>query len=138
MQEIYECLIAIAAWELIPLPKGRKAVKCKWVFCMKKDARGVVVCFKPRLVAKRCSQVKGVDFSKTFALVAKFSTVQVLLTLAAAMGLEKYQMDVQTTVLNDKLDVVIYMVQPDIFVQKAQEHLVYKLRKLLYGLKQSG
>src|SRR5450631_1333284 len=31
MQEEYESLIANATWELAPLPKGRKAVKCKWV-----------------------------------------------------------------------------------------------------------
>jgi hypothetical protein len=43
MQEGCESLIANATWELAPLPKGRKAVKCKWVFHTKKDANGVVV-----------------------------------------------------------------------------------------------
>jgi len=130
--------IANGTWELTPLPKGRKAVKCKWVFRTKKDARGVVVRFKARLVAKGCSQVEGVDFSETFAPVAKFNTIRIILALAAAMGLEIHQMDVKTAFLNGELDVVIYMEQPEGFVQKGREHLVCKLRKTLYGLKQSG
>ena len=138
MQEEFESLIANGTWELTPLPKGRKAVKCKWVFKTKKDARGVVVRFKARLVAKGCSQVEGVDFSETFAPVAKFNTIRVILALAAAMGLEIHQMDVKTAFLNGELDVVIYMEQPEGFVQKGREHLVCKLRKTLYGLKQSG
>ena len=67
IQNEYESLIANGTWELTPLPKGRKAVKCKLVFHTKKNARGMVVRFKARLVAKRCSQVDGVDFSETFA-----------------------------------------------------------------------
>lgn len=52
MQEKYESLIANGTWELITLPTGRKVVKCKWVFCTKKDANGVVVRYKTRLVAR--------------------------------------------------------------------------------------
>ena len=120
MQEEYESLIANGTWELTPLPKGRKAVKCKWVFRTKKDARGVVVRFKARLVAKGCSQVEGVDFSETFAPVAKFNTIRVILALAAAMGLEIHQMDVKTAFLNGELDVEIYMEQPEGLCKKAE------------------
>ena len=52
MQEEYKSLIANATWELAPLPTGHKAVKCKWVFCTKKNANSVVVWLKVRLVAK--------------------------------------------------------------------------------------
>ena len=54
------------------------------------DARGVVVHFKARLVAKSCSQVKDVDFSRTCAPAAKYNTIRIILALAAAMGLETY------------------------------------------------
>ena len=120
MQEEYKSLIANGTWELIPLPKSHKALKCKWVFRTKKDVKGMVVCFKARLVAKGCSQMEGIDFSKTFAPVAKFNTIRVILALAAAMGLEIHQMVVKTAFLNDKLDVVIYMEQSEGFVKKCQ------------------
>ena len=43
MQEKYEYLIANATWKLVPLRKGHKAAKCKWVFHTKNDVNGVVV-----------------------------------------------------------------------------------------------
>jgi hypothetical protein len=47
-------------------------------------------------------------------------------------------MDVKTAFLNGDLEVVIYMDQPPGFVQEGQSHLVCKLKKTLYGLKQSS
>ena len=95
----------------------------------------MVVCCKVRLVAKGCLQVEGVDFGETFAPVAKFNTIRVILAIEATMGLEIHQMDVKTVFLNDKLDVVIYMEQLEGLVQKGREHFVCKLKKLFYRLK---
>ena len=83
---------------------------------MKKDASGNVVHFKENLVAKGCLQVEGIDFGETFAPVAKFNTVRIILAIKAAMGLEMYQMDIKTTFLNGEFDVVIYMEQLEGFV----------------------
>ena len=80
---------------------------------MKKDSNGIVIQFKMRLVAKGCSQVEGVDFGKTFAIVAKFNIIRIILAIATAMGLELYQMDIKTAFLNGELDVEIYMEQPN-------------------------
>ena len=46
-------------------------------------------------------------------------------------------MDVKATFLHGELEETIYMVQPEGFTQHGQEHLVCKLKKSLYGLKQS-
>ena len=137
MNEEYESLIANGTWELAALPKGRTTVGCKWVFRTKKDANGEVVRHKARLVAKGYSQVEGVDFNETFAPVAKFSTIRCILALGAAMDLEMHQMDVKTAFLNGDLEEDIYMDQPQGFVQEGQEELVCKLKKSLYGLRQS-
>jgi len=137
MREEYESLMANGTWELSVLPKGRKSVGCKWVFRTKRDASGEIVRHKARLVAKGYSQVAGVDFDETFAPVAKFITIRCVLAIAAAMRWEIHQMDVKTAFLNGMLEVVIYMDQPEGFVQKGKEHLVCKLIKALYGLKQS-
>ena len=48
-----------------------------------------------------------------------------------------HQMDVVTAFLNGKLEEEIYMEQPDGYVHPGKEHLVCKLQKSLYGLKQS-
>ena len=128
MQEEYKSLIANGTWELTALPKGCKAVKCTWVFCTKKYVNGVVVCFKAKLVANGCSQMKGVDFGKTFVPMAKFNTIKVILAIRAAIGLEMHQMNVKTTFLNGELDVVIYMEQLKGFVQKGREHEEITLR----------
>ena len=45
-------------------------------------------------------------------------------------------MDVKTTFLNDDLEENIYMIQPDEFIAKGQEHFVWKLHKSTFGLKQ--
>lgn len=54
MKEKCEYLIANGTWELTPLSKGHKVVKCKWVFCTNKDANGVVVHFKARWLRGAC------------------------------------------------------------------------------------
>ena len=57
MQEEYESLMAKGTWELTTLPKDRKSVGCKWIFCTNRDALDQVVRYKARLVAKGYSQV---------------------------------------------------------------------------------
>ena len=86
------------------------------MFHTKKDTNGIVVRFKTRLVAKGCSHVEDVDFGKTFAPMVKFNTIRVIFAIRAAMGLEIHQMDVKIAFLNGKLDLIIYMEQPEGFV----------------------
>ena len=104
------------------------------MFCTKRDASGNVVRYKARLVAKGYSQVAGVDFNETFALVANFSTIRCILALGAIMDFEMHQMDVKTAFLNSNLEEAIYMDQPQGFVQG---NMVCKLKKSFYGMKQS-
>ena len=77
------------------------------------------------------------DFFDTYSPVARLTTIQALLSLAASYGLIVHQMDVKTAFLNVELDEEIYMDQPDGFVVKGQESKVCKLLKSLYGLKQA-
>ena len=46
-------------------------------------------------------------------------------------------MDIKTAFLNGKLDECIYMMQPNGFIEKAKEHLVCKLKRSIYELKQA-
>ena len=91
-----------------------------------------------RLVAKGYSQVPGKDFFDTFAPVARFESVRTILAFAIQNDLQINQFDVATAFLYGDLDEEIYMRQPPGFINKDEEHLVWKLKKSLYGLKQSS
>jgi hypothetical protein len=78
-----------------------------------------------------------VDYNKTFAPVAKFTSICCILALAALENVEIRQMDMKIAFINGKLEEEIYMEQPQGFVHQGGEHLVCKLHKSLYGLKQS-
>ena len=96
--------------------------------------------YKARFVAKGYSQVEGVDCTETFAPTANLTSVRAVMQLAAQHDLVLHQMDVKSAYLNAPIDCEIFMEQAEGFeVQsKKGEKLVYKLRKSLYGLKQSG
>jgi hypothetical protein len=61
------------------------------------------------LVAKGYSQVEGVDFGEIFSLVAKLTSIRVLMYLAATFDLEIEQMDVKTMFLHGDLEEEIYI-----------------------------
>ncbi len=87
-------------------------------------------------MARGFTQTFGVDYNENFALVAKFVSIRCILALAAIEDMEIHQMDVKTAFLNGDLEEEIYMEEPEGFTQEG-EHLVCKLHKSLYGLKQS-
>ncbi|CUA69513.1 Retrovirus-related Pol polyprotein from transposon TNT 1-94 [Rhizoctonia solani] len=64
------------------LPKGRKAMGCKWVLTLKRDENGNPVRYKARLVAQGFSQQPGVDYGKTFAPVNNWDIRQLDVTSA--------------------------------------------------------
>jgi transposase InsO family protein len=140
IQEELATLKAAGTWELADLPAGANLVGSKWVFRAKKDAAGHVVRHKARLVAQGFSQVPGVDFFDTYAPVATLSSIRTVLALAARLDLELCQIDIKGAYLNGKLtdDEVIYMRQPPGFESQVHPSKVCRLRKTLYGLKQSG
>jgi hypothetical protein len=113
-----------------------RLVSCKWVFKVKHKADGTIERFKARLVARGFTQVAGIDYDETFAPVAKFQSIRLLLALTAMHDLELHQMDVKTAFLYGDLDEDVYMEQPEGFEEGAKD-TIWKLNKSLYGLKQA-
>jgi hypothetical protein len=107
------------------------------VFKIKEGANGEVERYKARLVARGFTQTYKVDYSKTFTFITKSTSIRCILALAALEDMEIHQMDVKIAFFNDELEEEIYMEQPQGFLHQRGEHLMCKLHKFLYGLKQS-
>jgi hypothetical protein len=88
-------------------------------------------------VAKGYSQVKGLDFDKTFAPVARLESIRILLAYATHHGFKLYQMNVKSAFLNGSIKEEVYVEQPLGFEDEEYPNHVYKLHKALYGLKQA-
>uniref|UniRef100_A0A1J3J2T0 Retrovirus-related Pol polyprotein from transposon TNT 1-94 n=4 Tax=Noccaea caerulescens TaxID=107243 RepID=A0A1J3J2T0_NOCCA len=122
-------------WDEADLPKGKRAVTSKWVFTIKYLSTGEIERHKARLVARGFTQTYGQDYLDTFAPVAKLHTVRVVLALAANLDWDLWQMDVKNAFLQGDLDEEVYMTPPPgITVTPGK---VLRLRKAIYGLKQS-
>ncbi|GJZ08348.1 retrovirus-related pol polyprotein from transposon TNT 1-94 [Tanacetum coccineum] len=104
---------------------------------VKLDEYGDVLKNKARLVAKGYRQEEGLDFEEPFAPVTRLEAIRIFLTNAASKNMTVYQMDVKIAFLNGELKEVVYVSQPEGFVDPGRPHHVYHLKKALYGLKQA-
>jgi Reverse transcriptase (RNA-dependent DNA polymerase) len=121
----------------MPLPVGKKTVGCKWIFTVKQNPNEKVKWYKARLVTKGFSQTYGIDYDETFVLVAKMSTVRTLISLVANDGWKLHQLDVINAFLHGDLLEEVYMQTPPGFRTNQTDGKVCRLKKSLYGLKQS-
>ncbi|KAJ4812770.1 polyprotein [Rhynchospora pubera] len=122
-------------WEFATLPSGHQAIGVKWVYKIKKNAKGEVE--KARLVAKGYKQKHGVDYEEVFAPVARLETIRLLIALAAQNRWPIHQMDVKSAFLNGSLEEEVYVEQPQGFMNEEHANKVLRLKKALYGLKQA-
>jgi hypothetical protein len=135
MQEEMESLLKNEVWDLVPLPKDRKPISCKWVYKLKMNPDQAIERFKARLVVRGFSQKHGIDFTETFAPVAKYTSLRLLFGIAVQLDLHILQLDIKTAFLYGDLQEETYMDQPEGF--SVGQNLVCRLKKTLYGLKQA-
>ncbi|GJV11419.1 zinc finger, CCHC-type containing protein [Tanacetum coccineum] len=109
-------------WVLVDLPPGCKPLGCKWIFKRKLKVDGTIEKFKARLVIQGFKQKSGIDYFNTYALVARISTIRLLISMASIHNLIIHQMDVKTAFLNGDLEEEVYMNQPQGFIMPSNEN----------------
>lgn len=67
-----------------PIKKHKKPIASKWVYRIKYKSDGTVDKLKARLVAKSFNQLKGVDYTESFAFVAKLISIRLFFAIAYA------------------------------------------------------
>nr|GEY19667.1 copia protein [Tanacetum cinerariifolium] len=135
-EEIHE-FKRLDVWVLVPCPDNIFIIPLKWIFKIKLDEYGDVLKNKARLVAKGYRQEIGIDFEESFAPVARLEAIRIFIANAASQNMIIFQRDVKTAFLNGDLNEVVYVSQPDGFVDPEYPSHVYHLKKALYGLKQA-
>jgi len=138
--------------DFVELPEGRKALPSHWVYKVKRDGAGNVQRFKARLVCGGHHQIEVIDYQATYPLTARLGHVGLALAISAKYDLEILQMDICTAFLGVDLEEEIYMHPPqgyfrllqngsrfnDPSLTKTSQKRALRLRKSLYGLKQSS
>ena len=124
-------------WDLVPLPTGKKATGCRWVFAVKFNHDGLVARLKAPLVAKGYAQTYEVNYSYSFSFVAKLTYVRLFISLVASYDWDLHQLDIKDVFLHGDFQEKVYMEQPPRFVAQGEIRKVCRLRKSMYGLKQS-
>jgi hypothetical protein len=129
MVEEHNSIMRNDVWEIVPRLEGKSVVTSRWLYKVKHAADGSVEKHKARFVAHGFSQRVGVDYEETFAPVARYSFIRVVLSIASKMGWSIHQMDVKITFFNGIIEEEVYIEQPQEFEVYSRDTHVCRLKK---------
>ncbi|KAL2884931.1 Copia protease [Ceratocystis lukuohia] len=145
MDKEIETMLSYNVFEFTDRPIDKKLIRLRWVFRIKTDGR-----YKARLVARGDMQREGFDYGQTFASTSHSDSWRILMATAVMKGRVLRQFDIKAAYLHGIIQEDVYVSVPkeleDYFQRNPHisEHLGYKtgmvikLKRTLYGLKQSG
>jgi len=116
--------------------EGVNVTASRWIFKFKRNSRGEIIKRKSRLVAKGYTQQEGIDFHETFSPTLKSDLIRIFTALAVQNNFQIHQIDINAAYLNTPLKEEIYM--KPLKGHEDYNKKYWKLRKAIYGLKQSG
>lgn len=103
----------------MPKPENSKLMECRWLYKIKEgSALGEPPRYKAKMAAKGYIQRGCIDFTEIFSSVLKFKIIRLMLSMVAYYDLELEQLDFKTTLLHGDLEEIIYMSQPEGFINK--------------------
>ena len=133
-------LEAIGTWSRVErstLPSNTKVMKNTWALRVKRLPSGEFLKFKARLCVRGDLQVHGENFWETYSPVVSWPLIRILFVLSAMYGLCSRHIDFTNAFAQSFLQEEIYMELPQGFDADKSKY-VLKLRRSLYGLKQSA
>lgn len=99
-------------WLFTSLPPHKKAIGYNWIYKTKFHVDGTIERHKARLLAQEFTQVEGIDFFDISSLVAKLTTVRLLLSLSSSLNLHLHLFNVLNVFLYGDLDEEVYTALP--------------------------
>jgi hypothetical protein len=111
MVEEYDSIMHNDVWDVVLRPMVKSVVTTRWLYKTKIAADGSVDKHKAHFVARGFSQIEGLDYDKTFAPVARYTSIRTIIAIAAEMGWRIHQMDVKTAFLNGFIEEEVYIEQ---------------------------
>jgi hypothetical protein len=130
-------LCANGTWRIVPIDPSWNLLSSKWVFNIKSDEYGHITRYRECLMAKGLLQREGVDYGDIFSPVVRYSTLRILLAMAAHYGLFKRHLDCPKAFTQADLDTPCYM-KPHPGIMKVPSGFCIELLKSIYGLKQAS
>lgn len=124
-------------WDLVPPNPSIEPISCGWLYKSQLNTDGSLKNRKARLVARGNQQEEGVDFVETYSPVVRTATIRSVFHIATVKGWKIKQLDVESAFLHGDLKETVYMTQPPGFVDKERPNHVCRLKKAIYGLRQS-
>jgi len=94
------------------IPEGKKPIKTKWVFNIKRNSSNNNEKSKARLVAKGFSQIRGINYELTFFPTLSINSLKLIIALAAKFQWEIFQFEIKAAYLNVRLDKNIFVTIP--------------------------
>lgn len=137
MNEEFLSLLRNKTFKIVKKPEGVRPLDAKWVYAIKRHPDNSIDRLKARLCARGYKQRYGIDFNETFASVARYESVRIMIAVAIAKGLHIQAFDVQSAFLNAYLEEKVYMHQPHPF-HNGNDDEVWLILRALYGLRQSS
>jgi hypothetical protein len=126
-------------WDVVPsteVPEGAKVLPTMWVLKIKRYPDGRVCCFKARLVVRGDFQAEGEDYDEKYAPIVLWSTVRLMLSIAASQGLATRQVDFSNAFVQAHLHETkpIFVQATPTFNSDIADKVVLRLNQSLYGL----